>query len=96
MTSYIHERNDRPRFKLDQESVARKLATAWHLQGRLIGRMERLGFPLRAEATLRSLTEEILNPTRSRGSTLIKNKCDRQSRDALALILAPWRRLIAM
>ncbi|MGA7356245.1 MAG: DUF4172 domain-containing protein, partial [Candidatus Cybelea sp.] len=69
MTSYIHERDDWPKFRLDQESLAGKLATARHLQGRLIGRMESLGFQLRAEATLRSLTEEILKSNEIREST---------------------------
>ncbi len=74
MTPYIHERDDWPRFRLDQESLAGKLATARHLQGRLIGRMERLGFPLRAEATLRSLTEEILKSNEIEGEHLNKEQ----------------------
>ena len=74
MTSYIHERDDWPRFRLDQESLAGKLATTRHLQGRLIGRMERLGFQLRAEATLRSLTEEILKSNEIEGEHLDKEQ----------------------
>ncbi|MGP8100937.1 MAG: Fic family protein [Candidatus Cybelea sp.] len=74
MAPYIHEREDWPRFRLDQESLAAKLATARHLQGRLIGRMERLGFPLRAEATLRSLTEEILKSNEIEGEHLNKEQ----------------------
>lgn len=74
MTSYIHEREDWPGFRLDQETLAGKLATARHLQGRLIGRMERLGFPLRAEATLRSLTEEILKSHEIEGEHLNKEQ----------------------
>jgi Fic family protein len=74
MTPYIHEREDWPRFRFDQERLAGKLATARHLQGRLIGRMERLGFSLRAEATLRSLTEEILKSNEIEGEHLNKEQ----------------------
>jgi Fic family protein len=74
MAPYIHEREDWPRFRLDHESVAGKLATTRHLQGRLVGRMERLGFPLRAEATLRSLTEEILKSNEIEGEHLNKEQ----------------------
>ena len=74
MSPYIHEREDWPQFNLDQESLAARLATVRHLQGRLIGRMEGLGFSLRAEATLRSLTEEILKSNEIEGEHLNKEQ----------------------
>lgn len=67
---YIHERPDWPNFRLDQEKLAGRLAAVRHHQGRLLGRMEALGFPLRAEATLRSLTEEILKSNEIEGEKL--------------------------
>jgi Fic family protein len=41
-----------------------------HKQGKLLGRMENLGFKLRAEATLQSLTEEIVKSSEIEGETL--------------------------
>jgi Fic family protein len=70
MTLYIHQREDWPHFRLNQEILAGRLAAVRHLQGRLMGRMEGLGFALRAEATLRSLTEEILKSSEIEGEKL--------------------------
>jgi Fic family protein len=70
MTLYIHHRKDWPHFRLNQEILARRLAAVRHLQGRLIGRMEGLGLALRAEATLRSLTEEVLKSNEIEGDKL--------------------------
>jgi Fic family protein len=46
------------------------LAAVRHNQGRLIGRMEGLGFQLRAEAVLQSLTEEVLKSSEIEGEHL--------------------------
>lgn len=50
--------------------VAPLLAEVRHRQGRLIGRMEALGFELRAEASLQSLTEEVLKSSEIEGEIL--------------------------
>ena len=50
MPTYIHELPNWPRFRWDHEALAAHLAAARHHQGRLMGRMEGLGFQLRAEA----------------------------------------------
>src|SRR6516225_5449370 len=60
ITVYIHERQDWPQFAWDSGRLANRLAEVRHRQGRLLGRMEALGFNLRAEATLQSLTEEVV------------------------------------
>ena len=52
---YIHELSDWPKFKWDQDRLAGTLAAVRHQQGRLIGRMEALGFPLQQEAVLQTL-----------------------------------------
>ncbi len=70
MTTYIHERSDWPAFTWNEREVARLLAAVRHKQGRLIGRMEALGFNLRAEATLRSLTEEVVKSSEIEGEVL--------------------------
>ena len=58
MSAYIHERQDWPKFHWNQERLAGRLATVRHRQGRLIGRMEAMGFSLRAEAVLHTLSSE--------------------------------------
>ena len=58
--TYIHERLDLPNHHWDQEKLPPKLAALRHRQGRLIGRMEAIGFPLRKEAVLETLTLDVL------------------------------------
>lgn len=58
--AYIHKLRDWPDFHWDHERLTSLLAEVRHRQGRLLGRMEGLGFELRAEAVLQSLTEEVL------------------------------------
>lgn len=70
MSECIHERSDWPHFRLDQDKLAARLAAVRHLQGRLLGRMEGLGFRPRAEAALRNLTEEILKSNEIEGEKL--------------------------
>src|SRR3990172_1344803 len=57
---HIHELKDWPQFRWDTESLAEPLASVRHRQGRLIGRMESLGFNLQREAVLRTLTADVL------------------------------------
>jgi Fic family protein len=68
--TYIHERKDWPKFHWSQQRLADQLAAVRHRQGRLIGRMEGLGFPLRAEAVLQSLTEEVIKSNEIEGERL--------------------------
>ncbi|OGQ84140.1 MAG: cell filamentation protein Fic [Deltaproteobacteria bacterium RIFCSPLOWO2_12_FULL_60_19] len=70
MSRYIHELPDWPDFEWDQEKLAGPLAALRHRQGRLIGRMETLGFSLRGEATLRTLTEDVLKSSEIEGEIL--------------------------
>src|SRR5262245_561951 len=71
---YIHELPDWPNWRWDPERVAGLLAAARHLQGRLIGRMEGLGFPLQQEAVLTSLTEEVVKSSEIEGEKLDQNQ----------------------
>jgi len=70
MTSYIYDRTDWPKFRWGHEHLEGQLATVRHAQGRLIGRMETLGFAPRAEATLRTLTEDVLKSSEIDGTVL--------------------------
>ena len=68
--TYIHELPGWPAFRFDHEVLAETLAAVRHRQGRLIGRMERLGFRLRSEAMLRTLTEDVLKTSEIEGEVL--------------------------
>jgi Fic family protein len=74
MPTYIHELNDWPRFRWDERALAQRLAPVRHRQGRLIGRMEALGFDLRAEAVLATLTEDVLKSSAIEGEILDKEQ----------------------
>jgi Fic family protein len=66
----IHELPDWPNFGWDQQSLASVLATVRHQQGRLIGRMEGLDFPLQQEAVLQTLTEDVVKSSEIEGERL--------------------------
>jgi Fic family protein len=70
MAIYIHELRDWPTFRWDHEQLATPLARARHLQGRLIGHMEALGFRVREEAVLRTLTDDVLKSSDIEGEKL--------------------------
>ena len=67
---YIHELPEWPQFDWDRDHLANTLAAVRHQQGRLIGRMEALGFPLQQEATLEALTEETVKSSDIEGEKL--------------------------
>src|ERR1700734_655617 len=71
---YIHEQPTWPRFTWSSETIGVQLGAARHRQGRLIGRMEALGFDLRAEAVLQTLTEDVLKSSEIEGEKLDKNQ----------------------
>src|ERR687892_1608569 len=70
MATYIHELFDWPKFRWDEGRLAAPLAAARHLQGRLVGQMEALGFKVREEAILRTLTEDVLKSSEIEGEKL--------------------------
>lgn len=72
--SYIHELPDWPKFRWDHKVLAEPLAAVRHRQGRLIGRMEGLGFELRSEATLQTMTEEVLKSSEIEGEILDRDQ----------------------
>lgn len=67
---YIYELKDWPRVRWDEKRLSKILAMVSHKQGRLIGRMEALGFKLRAEASLKTLTEDVLKSSEIEGEFL--------------------------
>src|SRR2546426_2129456 len=67
---YIHELKDGPRVHWDTARLAESLASVRHRQGRLLGRMESVGFSLRQEAVLRTLTADVLKSSEIEGEKL--------------------------
>ena len=67
---YIWERADWPRFTWNRDQITARLAAVRHSQGRLLGRMERLGFRLREEALLRTLTQDVVKSSEIEGEHL--------------------------
>ena len=67
---YIHELPDWPKFHWDEEKLSKSLASVRHHQGRLIGHMEALGFPLQQEAVLQTLTEDVVKSSDIEGEKL--------------------------
>ncbi len=67
---YIHELQDWPNLTWNEQRLFQPLAAVRHRQGRLIGHMEALGFPLREEAVLHALTEDVLKSSEIEGEAL--------------------------
>lgn len=67
---YIHELHDWPRLTWNRDRLAEPLAAVRHQQGRLIGHMEALGFKLRQEAVLETLTADVLKSSEIEGEKL--------------------------
>ena len=67
---YIHDDPDWPRFQWDDGELAGPLAEIRHRQGRLLGRMEDLGFDLRQEAVLETLTGDVVKSSEIEGERL--------------------------
>src|SRR5215469_6887241 len=74
MSIYIHESDDWPNFSWEDELVGPRLTRVRHHQGRLIGRMEALGFQFKAEAVLQTLTEEIIKSSEIEGEVLDRDQ----------------------
>ena len=67
---YIHERENWYNFVWDNEKILPILASVRHLQGRLLGHMERLGFDLIERVTLESLILDVIDTSKIEGEFL--------------------------
>ena len=70
MELYIHQKDNWPNFIWKSDELVNLLSEARNLQGRLIGRMESLGFDLRNEALLDTLTLDVLKSAEIEGELL--------------------------
>lgn len=71
---YIHEKRNWTKFSYDGDRILSLLASARHSQGRLLGQMESLGFSLREEAMLTTLTLDVLKSTEIEGEMLDRDQ----------------------
>jgi len=67
---YIHERPGWPDLTWHDGQIAQPLAQVRYQQGRLLGRMQALGFALRSEAVLHTLTDDVLTSSAIEGEVL--------------------------
>ncbi|RLD34327.1 MAG: DUF4172 domain-containing protein, partial [Bacteroidetes bacterium] len=74
---FIYQQEDWPNFIWNINELSGLLATVRNKQGRLIGKMEALGFHLQNEAFLETLTTDILKSTEIEG--IILNKAEVRS-----------------
>lgn len=70
MSYYIHQKENWPNFTWKSDEFVNLLSEARNLQGRLIGKMESLGFDLRDEALLDTLTLDVLKSAEIEGEIL--------------------------
>ncbi len=67
---WIHEHQNWPNLTWDTEALASKLADIRHRQGRLLGRMDGIGFEFKREACLRTLTDDVVKSSAIEGENL--------------------------
>lgn len=71
---FIYDQAGWPDFTWQEEPIAAPLAHIRDCQGRLIGRMESLGFQFKAEAALHTLTEDVLKSSEIEGEMLDRDQ----------------------
>ncbi len=71
---YIHDLEDWPNFEWDAKKLANSLAQLRFRQGKLLGKMEGLGFDTRKEANLQTLTEDVLKSSDIEGEVFDPNQ----------------------
>jgi len=71
---YIHQSKDWPNFFWNNDILVPYISKVRDLQGRLIAKIEGLGFGLREEAVLETLTEDIVKSSAIEGEFLTRKK----------------------
>ncbi|MFN7640838.1 MAG: DUF4172 domain-containing protein, partial [bacterium] len=69
-TMWIYEYEHWPHFTWRAENLSEKLAYVRHKQGRLLGKMERLGLDIRKESSFKTLTNDVIKSTAIEGGHL--------------------------
>lgn len=68
--TYIYEHDKWPHFEWDHAAILQKLGEVRNLQGRILGKMEGLGFDMRNDALLETLTLDVTKSTEIEGEHL--------------------------
>lgn len=68
--NYIHQNKNWTNFTWDNESLLPHLGIVRNLQGKLFGKMSSLGFDLKQEAYLETLTLDVLKSSEIEGEFL--------------------------
>lgn len=82
---YFYQFNDWPNFTWENDTLLPYVSKVWDLQGRLIGRMESMGFDLRVEAILDTLTLDITTSSEIEGEVLDSGEGGRSTNYTLNL-----------
>ncbi len=67
---YIYQQNCYPNFTWKDEKLISLLGKVRHSQGKIIGKMENLGFDLQNEATLENIVLDVVKSTEIEGENL--------------------------
>lgn len=70
MKAFIHQQDNWPKFTWESDVFVNLLSEVRNLQGRLVGKMETLGFDLRNEALLDTLTLDVIKSSEIEGESL--------------------------
>lgn len=70
MFKYIYEHEQWPHFTWDDKHISTVLGKVRHLQGKIFGQMESLGFTMKEEAQLATLTLDVLKSSEIEGEFL--------------------------
>ncbi len=70
MAIYIHQLKEWPNFYWQDEALIKLLAEVRYLQGKLLGKVENLGFDLRNEANLETLIQDVVKTSEIEGEIL--------------------------
>jgi len=70
MKAFIHQQDNWPNFTWQNDKIINLLSEARNLQGKLLGKMESLGFDLRNEALLDTLTLDVVKSSEIEGEYL--------------------------
>jgi Fic family protein len=87
---WIYEHQNWPNFTWDSETLLCKLVDIRNRQGHLLGRMEGLGFELKQEAGLITLTNDIVKSSAIEGENLNPMRCALLSPRAKDWMLRGW------
>lgn len=95
MRRYIHHLRQWPNFHWEHEPLVRPLAHVRHRQGKLLGKMEALGLRQRAEASVNTITWDVVKSSEIEGEILptdqVRSSIARKLRVAMGGLVASSR-----